>query len=137
MATQQRKRHQLRQSMCPTPAGAVPVNSKALAPYNSYSWPEFVTLGYYVDKPFTCRDCGSEQVWRASQQKWWYEVAKGFVYSTAVLCRACRRKEQKRKAEARKIHMEGLANPPDGRGSQAHPDVCELKADDATCRRRA
>lgn len=27
---------------------------------------------FYVDKPFICRDCGSWQLWTASQQKWWY-----------------------------------------------------------------
>lgn len=47
---------------------------------------------FYVDKPFICRDCGSSQVWTASQQKWWYEVAKGNINSTAVRCRSCRQK---------------------------------------------
>lgn len=47
---------------------------------------------FYVDKPFICRDCGSSQLWTASQQKWWYEVAKGNINSTAVRCRPCRQK---------------------------------------------
>jgi hypothetical protein len=68
----------------------VKVNVEALRPYNSYGVPLFVGLGYYVDRPFICRDCDEVQVWRAAQQKWWYEVAKGQVYSTAVRCRRCR-----------------------------------------------
>ncbi|BEP60185.1 hypothetical protein GmRootV213_07390 [Variovorax sp. V213] len=45
---------------------------------------------FYLDRPFTCRDCGAEEVWTAKQQKWWYEVAQGSIYSNAVRCRACR-----------------------------------------------
>ncbi len=77
--------------MATSPAGAVRVNADALAPYNSYGQPPFVARGWYVDSRFRCRDCGRDEVWRAAQQKWWYEVAKGSVESTAVQCRACRR----------------------------------------------
>jgi len=70
------------------------VNVAASAPYNSYGNPEFVERGYYVDIPFACACCGAEQVWSATQQKWWYEVAKGEVYSTAKYCRSCRRKRK-------------------------------------------
>lgn len=45
---------------------------------------------YYQDYEFRCRDCGQLQVWTAEQQKWWYEVAKGPIYSMAVRCRECR-----------------------------------------------
>jgi hypothetical protein len=90
-------------------AGAVRVNVAALAPNNSYGAPRFVYRGYYEDEPFTCTECGSEQVWTAWQQKWWYEVAKGYVYSTAKYCRSCRRREQTRRADARRVHLEGVA----------------------------
>ena len=53
---------------------------------NSYS-----PLLFYEDKLFTCVDCGKEEVWTATQQKWWYEVAKGTIYSRAVRCRSCRK----------------------------------------------
>ena len=86
-----------------------PVNAAALAPDNSYSTPDFVRRGYYLDKPFRCESCGMEQVWTATQQKWWYEVAKGSVWSTATLCRSCRRKERERRNAARRVHQEGLA----------------------------
>jgi hypothetical protein len=92
-----------------TPAGLVPVNVKALAPNNSYGVPRFVERGYYEDLPFACSSCGSKEIWRAAQQKWWYEVAKGYVYSNAKLCRTCRRRERARRAEARRIHLEGIS----------------------------
>jgi len=55
-------------------------------PNNSYSPPPTV----YLDREFTCIDCGRREVWTAEQQKWWYEVAKGTLYSTAIRCRDCR-----------------------------------------------
>jgi hypothetical protein len=108
-----RKQRQVRRLMeggaTPTVAGACRVNVAELAPYNSYGEPPFVARGYYVDVPFRCAECGTEQVWRAAQQKWWYEVAKGHVESGAKLCRPCRRREQARRQEARRVHAEGLA----------------------------
>jgi hypothetical protein len=92
-----------------TPYRMVPVNEELLAPNNSYGAPAFVRRGYYVDIPFRCADCGKEEVWTGSQQKWWYEIAKGFVYSSAVRCRACRRKERARRDEAKRVHLEGIA----------------------------
>ncbi|MEF2251072.1 zinc-ribbon domain-containing protein [Ralstonia solanacearum] len=80
--------------MPPRPCGSAPVDKLLLAPSNSYGEPVFATRGYYVDVHFTCRDCASQEVWTAAQQKWWYEVAKGYVYSTAVRCLACRRQRR-------------------------------------------
>jgi len=71
--------------------------------------PDFVARGYYVDAPFECIDCKSKEIWRATQQKWWYEVAKGDVRTGARRCRPCRRAEQARRSEARRIHLEGIA----------------------------
>ena len=93
----------------PRPLGTVPVNEALLAPFKSYGAPGYVMRGYYQDLPFRCQGCGKEEIWTAGQQKWWYEVAKGYVYSTAKLCRSCRRKEQARRAAARQVHLEGLA----------------------------
>jgi hypothetical protein len=72
------------------PPATVVVNKQALAPCNSYGEPEFAKRGYYQDLMFDCRDCGARQVWKAEQQQWWYEIAKGYVYSTAVRCLSCR-----------------------------------------------
>lgn len=90
------------------PYRLVPVNEELLAPNNSYGAPDFVRRGYYVDRPFRCVDCGKEEVWTGSQQKWWYEVAKGFAYSTAVRCRLCRRQKQAQSAESRRVHLAGI-----------------------------
>jgi hypothetical protein len=89
-------------------ARSVPVNRQALMPHNSYGEPEFVTRGFYLDTPFECMDCGKAEVWTAAQQKWWYEVAKGYVFTTARRCRVCRGRERQRRAEARRVHLEGL-----------------------------
>jgi hypothetical protein len=90
------------------PFETVPVNPKLLAPSNSYGVPDYVSRGFYTDLPFACAGCGKEEIWAATQQKWWYEVAKGYVYSTAKYCRPCRRKEQARRAEARSRQLEGV-----------------------------
>lgn len=85
------------------------VNPENLRPTNSYGTPDFVKRGYYVDMPFSCKSCGASQVWTETQQKWWYESAKGDVWTKAVLCRPCRKREQARRAAAKKVHRAGLA----------------------------
>jgi hypothetical protein len=72
------------------PLGAIPADSAQQVPNNSYSHPP----AYYVDREFICVDCKRREIWTATQQKWYYEVAKGSLYSTAVRCRACRRKRR-------------------------------------------
>jgi hypothetical protein len=88
----------------------VVVNPKNLRPTNSAGTPDFVVRGYYVDYPFTCKSCGASQNWTATQQQWWYESARGDVWTVAVLCRPCRVRERTRKEGARKVHLEGLAS---------------------------
>lgn len=87
--------------------GAAPVNTGLLAPDSSYGLPEFVLRGFYIDRDFECKDCGKQEVWRATQQKWWYEVAKGNVWTEAVRCRSCRQRERRRIAEQRQASEEG------------------------------
>jgi hypothetical protein len=91
------------------PGGYVLVNPANLRPTNSYGTPEFVQRGYYVDRPFHCKACGSAQLWTDTQQKWWYESAKGDVWTVAILCRPCRQRERARKAAARETHLSGIA----------------------------
>jgi hypothetical protein len=86
-----------------------PCNPSLLAVYNSYGTPTFVRDGYYTDTPFECAHCQQRETWRATQQKWWYEVAKGNVESRARLCNPCRRAERARRTEARRVHLEGVA----------------------------
>ena len=66
------------------------------APNNSYS-----PKTHYEDTPFVCVGCGKEEVWTAKQQKMWYEIAKGPIYSRAIRCRACRKafREARRKSK--------------------------------------
>ncbi len=88
----------------PLPKGTVAADVKLLAQHNN----AMVLPAFYIDQPFTCRDCGSEEIWTAKQQKWWYEVMLGNVNSFAVRCRSCRRKRRAEKAE-QKAHMEEMA----------------------------
>jgi hypothetical protein len=67
------------------PGGCIPANLSEQAPNNSYD-----PLLFYEDREFTCVDCGKREVWTAEQQKWWFEVAKGSIYSGAIRCRDCR-----------------------------------------------
>jgi hypothetical protein len=81
-----------------------------LAPDGSYGDPDFVRRGYYEDTAFVCKDCGTAGVWTAERQKWWYEVAKGGVWTRAIRCKACRAKERARVEVARRRQTEGLVN---------------------------
>jgi Probable zinc-ribbon domain len=86
------------------PPGALPADPARLAHDGTYGpRPRF-----YVDWPFTCVDCGKEEVWSAADQKWWYEVACGKIASRANRCRDCRRKRRLRRSQERRIHIEGL-----------------------------
>lgn len=90
------------------PRGSVRVDPEQLHSNNSYGWPLYVVRGYYLDQPFRCADCGADCVWTAERQRWWYEIAKGELYSIAKRCAPCRATERQRKAEARQRSLEGL-----------------------------
>ncbi|MGY4571041.1 hypothetical protein ACVWY5_004111 [Bradyrhizobium sp. USDA 3256] len=105
-AAEQRRLHEYKIALA---RGEVAVVTSALAPSNSYSTPDFVLRGTYRPEPFVCKDCGVAEVWTPLQQKWWYETAKGDVFTKAARCRACRSKERARKSAARRVHLEGLA----------------------------
>ena len=92
------------------PLGAVAADKSQQPPNNSYSPPP----DYYVDIEFTCKDCGSQEVWTAEQQKWYYEVAKGSLYATAVRCRDCRNKIKEQKERQRKQMVEAEQRNTDG-----------------------
>ncbi len=66
---------------------SVPADHSKLDHINTYgSLPEF-----YIDQPFTCRSCGKNEIWRARDQKWYYEEAKGHIDAAAVECHDCRK----------------------------------------------
>lgn len=65
---------------------ALASDTNKLSHINTYgSLPEF-----YLDRPFTCRRCGKREIWKAADQKWYYEEAKGHIDAFAVECHACR-----------------------------------------------
>ena len=76
--------------------GRAVVNETLLVWPNSHGddQPGFVIRGYYRDEEFSCKDCGKKEIWTAKRQKWWYEVAKGMVFTKAVLCKSCRSKRR-------------------------------------------
>jgi hypothetical protein len=82
------------------PVGAVPADHAQQVPNNSYSSPP----DYYVDLKFTCQDCGRREVWSAAEQKWYYEVAKGTLYATAVRCSRCRRRRREERGNVGDPH---------------------------------
>lgn len=90
-------------------AAQVVVNVSNLRPTNSYGTPDFVARGYYVDFPFNCKDCGKSEVWSPTQQRWWFEVAKGDVWTVAKRCRPCRQRERARRTSARETAEAGMA----------------------------
>ena len=64
-----------------------PADHDKLAHINTYgSLPD-----YYLDQPFICRNCGKREIWRAEDQKWYYEEAKGHTDAKAVECHSCRK----------------------------------------------
>jgi hypothetical protein len=85
------------------------VDASSLAPNVSYGTPDFVLRGYYLDVAFTCVDCGKACVWTAERQKWWYEKARGDIWSKATRCAECRAKKRAQRELGRKTYFEGMA----------------------------
>jgi len=75
------------------------VGKAALGPRGGF--PKYAPHGYYADRSFQCKDCGKDEVWTATQQKWWYEVAKGNPYVVRVRCTPCGRAYQRRRLKSR------------------------------------
>jgi hypothetical protein len=80
--------HPLQQKEHPS---AVAADHSRLDHVNTYgSLPE-----YYIDQPFICRNCGKREIWKARDQKWYYEEAKGHIDAFAVECHACRKAKKR------------------------------------------
>lgn len=65
---------------------AVVADPRKLSHINTYG----ALPGFYLDRPFTCRLCGKREIWKAADQKWYYEEAKGHIDAIAVKCHSCR-----------------------------------------------
>lgn len=75
--------HPLQQKAHPS---AIQSDTRKLGHINTYgSLPE-----YYIDQVFTCRQCAKREIWKARDQKWFYEEAKGHIDAQAVECHDCR-----------------------------------------------
>ncbi len=75
---------------------AVPADPSKLDHINTYgTLPE-----YYIDQPFVCRQCGKREIWRARDQKWYYEEAKGHIDAVAVECHDCRKAKKPGRASS-------------------------------------
>jgi hypothetical protein len=81
------------------PPNAVPPEG-SVAGDPSQQDPRYRPRLHYIDRPFKCVDCGSEEVWTAGQQKWYYEVAKGSTYGEPKRCRRCRAKHRENKGRS-------------------------------------
>lgn len=76
---------------------ALPADPAKLSHINTYGWlPEF-----YIDQPFKCRDCGKEEIWKAADQKWYYEETKAHMDATAVRCHDCRKTRKAKRPKER------------------------------------
>lgn len=65
---------------------ALPADHARLSHVNTYSsLPDF-----YIDRPFSCKECGKREIWKACDQKWYYEEAKGHIDAVAIMCHDCR-----------------------------------------------
>lgn len=74
---------------------AVAADPARLSHINTYgSLPEF-----YLDRPFACRKCGKTEIWKARDQKWYYEEAKGHIDARAVECHDCRMARKQARAD--------------------------------------
>lgn len=79
--------HPLQQQQHPS---AMQADHSKLGHINTYgSLPDF-----YIDRPFVCRHCGKPEIWKARDQKWYYEEARGHIDARAVECHACRKAKQ-------------------------------------------
>ncbi len=108
-AHQEKKRHAIvRQPIAVNNARRLPVESAGLDEWSAWKLSMRFPDGFYTDHPFACKDCGKKQVWKAWQQKRWFEQQQGDPDSTAVRCRECRVSARLRKAQARSLSEAGL-----------------------------
>jgi len=98
------KRVNVRSKFNYRPKNAVNANHSELQHNNTYG----ALPLFYVDRAFCCRDCGTDELWTAKNQKWWYEIAKGPIDSIAIHCSACRKIIQAKKRQ-QKQHMREMA----------------------------
>jgi hypothetical protein len=65
-------------------------------------------LIFYIDRTRTCCRCGKEFVFRADEQRYWYETLRFTLDSVAIRCASCRR-ESRRDRERAARHVDAVA----------------------------
>lgn len=85
------------ESAAEIPSDAIPVDPDLVNLGNSYHRPI-----YYLDQPFTCVGCKVNDVWKAEDQRWYFEFSGAPYYQVAIRCRECRVIEKERKSKARR-----------------------------------
>jgi hypothetical protein len=83
----------------PLPKGALRGNVRAQEFCRMCHTPRY----FYVDDPRRCVQCGADFVFRAAEQKHWYESLKFHFDSVAVRCPVCRKKRRTDKALQRTL----------------------------------
>jgi hypothetical protein len=51
---------------------------------------------WYVDATFSCHDCGTDFIFTANEQRFWYEERRFFIDSLPKHCLRCRKAERTR-----------------------------------------
>ncbi|MEO0797075.1 MAG: zinc-ribbon domain containing protein [Verrucomicrobiota bacterium] len=81
------------------PQGCYPVDPDKV----SQNFGGLIRQAFYTDLEFDCCDCGVRSIWKASDQRWYFEESenKSNIYGRPKRCRPCRLKEKGRKDDAR------------------------------------
>jgi Probable zinc-ribbon domain len=100
----------------PLPKGAVRGNVRNQSFCRMCHVPRY----FYVDRPGTCVQCGGGFVFRAAEQKHWYESLKFHFDSVAVRCLECRRKRRSERSLQQELSdvKARLAQEPDSAAAQ-------------------
>lgn len=80
------------------PADAIPVDPDKVIPGSAWS-----PVTFYQDQPFRCRDCGVSGVWKADDQRWYFETVRVPHNRSATRCLPCRRIHNEHKARSRRL----------------------------------
>jgi hypothetical protein len=80
---------------------------------------------FYVDETRACLDCGSNFVFEATEQRFWYETLKFNFNSVAVRCRSCRRRRRSVNALNSQVAAARAAASSEGSSPTAYLDLAE------------
>ncbi len=76
------------------------------------TWCDNLPYFAFIDVQLRCKDCGSQFVFGAKEQQFWYETLKFWVQSRPKQCIQCRRARRTRSRAAREDQTRRSPNPP-------------------------